>query len=160
MPKKYLFFTGLTLTILALSLAILSIYVFKKDGGNSKPSNAIMMASQYADFNIYTPQNLPKNYKFDETSSTYSANVLTYRITNNHDQTITVTQQAKPEQIDMQSFSGLRFETDLGKASSLSDENTLSTALITKDNVLILLTAQKTTNLDSIKAVINSLQKL
>jgi len=160
MTKKALLWIIVSISVICLSSFILFSII--KTGNSDPPieQSAIQIAHQSADFNIYIPQNLPKNYKFNETLSSYSNNVLTYTVIDNKNQTITITQQEKPEQIDTESFSGLRFDTELGKASSLSDNNTLSTALITKDNVLILLTAQKTTNLDSIKAVINSLQKL
>ena len=160
MLKNKLAILCAVLLILCISLAAFIVVPHHKEDKETTQPTAIEQANNNASFNVYIPKILPKNYAFDKTSSTYSNDVLTYKVTNSKNQTITITQQTKPEQIDIESFSGLRFETDLGKASSLSDENTLSTAIITKDNVMILLTAPKSTGLDSIKAVINSLQKL
>ena len=158
MPKKIIIMCLVLLFTLPVIFA--GLYYFSNKKTLDDSTKALAQIKQQADFNLYLPKNLPKNLDFSESTISFSQNILTYNVHKNSTERITLSQQLKPAQIDINSFTGLRFETNIGKASTNTNDSTISTAIITKDNVLILITSPESVDLDNIKALINSLTTL
>jgi len=158
MPKKIIIIC--LVVLLALLVILVGFYYSSNKQTLNGSTKTLAQIKQQADFNIYIPKNLPKNLDFSESTISYNQNLLTYTVNKNNAERLTLSQQIKPAQIDINYFNGLRFETNIGKASTNTNDSTISTAIITKDNVLILITSPESVGLDNIKALINSLTTL
>ena len=114
--------------------------------------------SSQADFPLYTPATMPKNYRLKEDSITFQDNVLFYSLTND-ESSILITVQALPQtNLDLEITDGLKpLNTSLGTAFTGKQESN-PVAILKTDQSLIIATADSDVAASALESIISSLK--
>lgn len=125
-----------------------------------RPTNPLREIKNKVGFSIYYPHKIPGEYRMDENSVKFENGILFFSL-RNENKVITVTQQPKPNHdLGLDTLVGFNTtESPAGKAVSGTQSNR-SSALITTDSTLIIITGSNDVALDVINDVTKNLRKL
>ena len=157
--RQKLLIVGLVLLAVVLVIASLfaGIKLANKDKTATTQPNNIETVAKSASFKVAVPKSIPNGYTIDSAGASYENNIFIYSIKTPSGKSLTVTQQAKPSNINGSSFSGLLVKTGLGKAYVFTGPaNTSATVLTDADN---LITANSNSPIPEteVKTILNSL---
>ena len=108
-------------------------------------------------FKVYQPQELPRGYAVKQESAVSESGIVRYTVTTPSGSSAVITQQLRPEEIHSGSFSGLRINTPVGKATISSSPAGASAAVITASDTLILVNSTTSIKESEIKTILSSL---
>lgn len=105
---------------------------------------------------VYTPQNLPEGYSVGSASQSLDNGALLYTVYDDKGREITVTQQSKPAELDLNMFKDAsKFDTILGKAYILESEERI-TGYILSDQTMILFNSSSGVNSVSLRPLMEA----
>lgn len=108
-------------------------------------------------FKIYQPSDLPNGYVAEKDYAVSNGDVISFSVKTPSGNKAVVTQQARPAEINSSSFSGLRINTPVGKATISSSPEGTSAAVITDAGTLILVSSTAVSIESEIKTILSSL---
>jgi hypothetical protein len=120
-------------------------------------SNNTTVINSTVPFKVYRPSNLPNGYIAEKDYTVSNGDIISFSIKTPSGSKAVITQQARPAEISSSSFSGLRINTPVGKATISSNAESASAAVITDADTLILINFTSSSNESEIKTILSSL---